>query len=496
MDKNSYIVAIDLGSSSVKVAAGSREHDGKLNVLDVVVKPMEGMVRGEVLNIEQVTGATREAVIELEHNLDIEVTEAYMGVSGQDIKCVDNSYFVFVTGQDGEIREVDVRKLHESMENLQPPDGVAILDRIPQKYIIDNMEETLHPIGRFGHQLQAAFNFILGNKSAIDRMNRALQRLDIVPVRTYTNAQASAEAALTDDERELGAAVIDIGAGCSDICIWQDNKLRHVGVIPIGSDAINKDIRSIAIPDRFIEKLKVMHGYAVAENIPEEKKGQTIKIKGRTQRETKEVSFYNLAQIIEARITDIIEHALEEIKDAGYADKLGAGIVLTGGGARMKEIEALFREKTKYDIRIGGTEHGRVSRESYEFADDPAMTTTLGILLMGLKDSGIDVLDDPVNKHGRPAADKEEEKGPRGYEVRDDETEHEPEKGRGRERARDTGRDGEDRKDRQAKPEKEKKEKKPKEEKQPREPKPKKKLFGGIKGIFTDIFEIVDDEEI
>lgn len=503
MNKNNYIIAVDLGSASVKAAAGSREPDGRLNVLEVVSKPMEGMIRGEVVNIEQVTKAIREAVSDLEEKLDIKVTEAYTGASGQDIKCAENTYFVYVTGEDGEIRETDVAKLHESMDNLQPPDGVAILDRIPQKYLIDNHEETLHPVGRFGHQLQATFNFVLGNKSTLDRMAKAFKRLEIRQLETYTNAQASAAAVLTEDEKELGAAVIDIGAGCSDICIWQDNKLRHVGVIPIGSAAINSDIKAIAIPERSIEKLKVTHGYAVANKIPEEKKTQSIKIKGRTQRETKEVSFYNLAQIIEARVLDIIEHAMEEIKESGYGDKLGAGIVLTGGGAMLKDIDALFREKTGMDVRIGGTERNAVSRESYEFADDPHFSTTLGILLLGMRGSDIEPLGEPVNKRRKPVEEEKEEKGPKRYEIDyDDEAGDRDRYSSGkrepvRERDADHGknqRGGKEEKRTESK--KEEKTVKPKEPKQKKEKGDKKGIFGGFKKFFDDVFEVVDDDVI
>ena len=507
MNKNNYIIAVDLGSASVKAAAGSREPDGKLNVLEVVTKPMEGMIRGEVVNIEQVTKAIREAVSELEEKLDIKVTEAYTGASGQDISCTDNTYFVYVTGEDGEIRELDVAKLHESMENLQPPDGVAILDRIPQKYLIDNHEETLYPVGRFGHQLQATFNFVLGNKSTLERMSKAFKRLEIKQLETYTNAQASAAAVLTEDEKELGAAVIDIGAGCTDICVWQDNKLRHVGVIPIGSAAINSDIKAIAIPERSIEKLKVTHGYAVADKIPEEKRTQSIKIKGRTQRETKEVSFYNLAQIIEARVLDIIEHVMEELKDSGYGDKLGAGIVLTGGGSMLKDIDILFREKTGLDIRIGGTEHNLVSRESYEFADDPHLSTALGVLLLGMRESDIEPLREPVNRRHRYEDEEKPEKGPKRYEIdyddEPDDRSHRAGSSARRETAPERGSSDHGNSARREKDEKrpekkkEEKESKPKKEPKPKKEKGEKKgVFGGFKKFFDDVFEVVDDDVI
>ena len=163
VENNSYVVAIDLGSGSVTAAAGSKDPDGRLNIIDIVSKPMTGMSCGEVINIEQVTGAVRTAVAELEEHLGIKVTEAYAGISGHDIKCADSSYFVYVSGEDHEICEEDVAKLHESMNSLQPPEGICILDRTPQKYVIDSREETMQPVGRFGQQLEATFNFTLAN---------------------------------------------------------------------------------------------------------------------------------------------------------------------------------------------------------------------------------------------------------------------------------------------------------------------------------------------
>ena len=148
-ENKNYIVAIDLGSGSVTAAAGSKDPDGRLNIIDMVSKPMQGMSCGEVINIEQVTGAVRAAVGELEEHLGIKVTEAYAGISGHDIKCADSSYFVYVSGEDHEICEEDVAKLHESMNSLQPPEGICILDRTPQKYVIDSREETMQPVGRF-----------------------------------------------------------------------------------------------------------------------------------------------------------------------------------------------------------------------------------------------------------------------------------------------------------------------------------------------------------
>lgn len=528
MENNSYIVAIDLGSSSVKVAAASKDHDGRLNIIDLITKPLEGMSCGEVTNIEQVTSAARAALVELEANLGIKVSEAYTGISGQDIKSADSSYFVYVSGEDHEICEEDVIKLHESMTSLQPPEGVCILDRTPQKYVIDSNEETMQPVGRFGQQLEATFNFTLGSRSTIERLSKAFSRLGIRQRKLFTDAQATAAAVLTEDEKELGAAVIDIGAGCTDICIWQDNIMRYVGVVPVGADSINRDIRSIAIPERFIEKLKIAHGYAVAAHIPDDRKAQSIKIKGRTQRENKEISFFNLAQIIEARMVDIVEAVIEEIKESGYAEKLGAGIVLTGGGAMLRDVEVLFRERTKYDVRVGASEPNLVNDSSLEISDDMRNSSVIGLLLLGMAESNMQASDDaPVKKNRTEdeSFDNNEEQSQQESEHKKEEKtivepkakavdikterEEEPEtkehknapsfrkqeeqqhtSKRVRKNANDYIDDDEyDNIDQPA-------DEKPLKEKAAKPEKVKKGLFGGLKNIFTDIFEVVDDDEI
>lgn len=492
MENKSYIAAIDLGSSSVTVAAASKDPDGRLNIIDIISKPMQGMSCGEVLNIEQVTAAVRSAVNELEANLGIKVTEAYAGISGHDIKCADSSYFVYVSGQDHEICEEDVVKLHESMTNLQPPEGICILDRTPQKYVIDSREETMQPVGRFGQQLEATFNFILGNRSSLERLNKAFMRLDITQSKLFTNAQASAAAVLTDDERELGAAVVDIGSGCTDICIWQDNIMRYVGVLPIGSDSINRDIRSIAIPDRFIEKLKTTHGYAVANRIPEEKKAQSIKIKGRTPRENKEISFYNLAQIIEARVLDIVENVMDEINESGYADKLGSGIVLTGGGALLRDIDALFRERSKYDVRIGCTYPELVNEASLAPAEDPHLTSVIGLLLLGMQESEMAATDTPISR--RDLRSEEEPDSGIAQSAEPGERPEAPTVAADSQAADATRSDrSEEKEEKAATPQ----DAKPSAGKGNRNGKAHKKgFFGGLKSIFTDIFEVVDDDEI
>ena len=382
MEKKNYIVAIDLGSSNVVAMAGSRGEEGKVHINDVAVKEVEGMMRGEIRNIESVAQSIKEAVAELEERLGIRISEAYTGISGQHIKCAKHSYYVFV-GRDGEINREDVEKLNESMRNVHAPEGEKILHIIPQNYLIDSKEEVANPVGMFGRKLEATFNFVLGENVSVSRLEKALMKVGIRQVQMYINPLVSAEAVVLPDEQELGVAVIDIGAGTTDVTIYYDKIVRHVGVVPLGADAINKDIRSYGILERYVEDLKVKYGCAVAENVSAEK---VIKVPGRTPREPKEISFRTLAAIIEARLQDIFDYVMEEIRLAGYENRLGAGIVLTGGCAQLHDIDQMVKNYTGLDVRIASPEMS-VDEESVELADDARFSAAVGILKKGLENN-------------------------------------------------------------------------------------------------------------
>lgn len=380
MEKKDYFVAIDLGSNNVVVVVGCKGDGGKVDVVDVAVAAVEGqgVMRGEIKNIEAVAKSIKEAVEEVEERLGIKIIDAYTGISGQHIKCAKHSYFVYV-GRDGEIREEDVQKLNDSMRNVQAPDGEKILMILPQNYIVNDEEEVSNPVGMFGKKLEATFNFIIGNNASVSRLEKALMKVDIKQTHMFLNPLVSAEAVVLPDEKEMGVAVLDIGAGTTDMCIYYDKMIRHVAVIPIGSDSINKDIRSYGILERYIEDLKIQYGSALSENASADK---LIKVPGRTPREPREISFKNLSSIIEARMQDILDYVMAEIKRAGCDTKLGAGIVITGGGANLKDLDLLIKNYTGMDVRIAAPDVC-VGEESLELASNPGMATAIGILLKG-----------------------------------------------------------------------------------------------------------------
>lgn len=377
MEHGDYIVSIDLGTNTVATVVGTRTAEGKVRVLDCELTPMEGMVRSEIKNIEQVAQSIKDSVEAVEARLGFKVESAYAGISGQHIRCVKYPYYVFV-GRDGEIREEDVQKLHESMSNVQAPEGETIIQIIPQNYIVDQ-EETSNPVGAFGNKLEAIFNFVLGDTNAISRVKRALSRVNVRQGGLFLNAIAAAEAVTSEEEREEGVAVVDIGAGTTDLTVFYKNIVRHLGIIPLGGNAINRDIRSYGILERHVENLKVKYGSAWRENAPSDK---FITTPGLNARVPKEISFQNLAAIIEARMMDIIDYVVEQIKLSGYADKLGAGVVLTGGVARMKDLDLLFKNYTGFDVRVA-TPETMLDAESVEAVRDAAFATAVGLLLKG-----------------------------------------------------------------------------------------------------------------
>ncbi len=394
MEKN-YIVAIDLGSNNVVVAVGSRA-GGRVNIEDIVVQPSAGVEGGEVKNVESASAALNKALEQVEDHLGIRVTEAYAGISGSHIRCAKHPYYVHVAGKDGEITAADVRQLNESMRNMQAPEGYRLMHIVPQHYMVDEEEEVVEPVGRFGKTLGSTFNLIIGKTTIMSRLEKAMQKAGVSVAKLFINPMAMAEAVTFPDEKALGVAVVDMGAGTTDVCIYHGGIVRNVSVIPIGSDAINKDIQAYGIMERYVEDLKTMYGCAVADMVDGEK---LVKVPGRTPNDYKEISFKNLASIIEARMTDIIEYVMAEIEAAGYSGKLGAGIVLTGGAAMLQEAKTLFEKRTGMEVRIAAPDV-MATEQSKELAADLRAAAAIGMLWQGIG-SGVETRVEAA----RPAAE-------------------------------------------------------------------------------------------
>ncbi len=391
MEKKNYIVAIDLGSSNVVVAVAERDAEERLAIRSIVSKPSQGVKAGMITNIEQVSNSIKEAVEAVGEELGIRITEAYTGISGEFVRCARHTDHVFTSDPQNGVNRADVEALFDRMRNVQAPDDETIMERIPQNYLVDENQEVADPVGSFGKRLASTFNFILAAKTPIERLNLALRRLGIRSLGMYANALVTGAAVLSPDEKEEGAAVVNIGGGVTDVAVYYRNVPRYIATIPMGAGAINNDIRTLGILERHVDSLKRKFGSAVAELAPENK---MVSVKGRTAKETKEILLRNLAVVIESRARDIAEYAAQEIRDSGFGDKLAYGIVLTGGSAQLQHIDELFRRVTGMEVRIGTAEEV-VDEASKACAASPAYSTAIGLLLSGASHGDCAVADVP-----------------------------------------------------------------------------------------------------
>ncbi len=388
MEKKNYIVAIDLGSNSVTAAAAVRGGDNKMKIEAVVREKSEGVSCGAIDNIELAAKSLKTAVDKLQEELDIKVFEAYFGISGEFIRCISHNDWVAVGDYSNGVSQSDVDELYARMGKVSAPnDDEVILERIPQNFVVDGNKEVPNPVGSFGKSLSSTFNFILSLRTPIQRLTNAVLKLGIKPLAIHVNPLVTAETLLESDEKEEGIAVVDMGADVTDVTIYYNNVVRYVASIPIGSNAINNDIRSLSIPEKTVEKMKVKYGNAVAANVKEDEGVSYNTPKGK-----KVILLCNLAAAIEARVQDIADLVVEEIKSAGFDKKLPYGILLTGGGANLEGIADAFTKHTGIDTRIGVPEMV-VDEESTDKVDGPEYATITGLLWNALQSGGYCMVD-------------------------------------------------------------------------------------------------------
>ena len=375
MDNKSYIVAVDVGSSEVVVAVGSPNEGGVLEILTVVSEPTDGVSAGLVDNSKSVGQALRRARERAEQEARIAITDAYVGISGKFVRCARYTDHVFVEDVENCISQRDVNALMERMRNVKAADGEVIMDLFPLSYKGDAGTEMRNPVGCYSKQLSSTY--ILCEHMAKDRLRRVFLDAGIKIRGMFANAAVMADSVVSTDDKEEGVAVVDIGGGVTDVAVYYGGALRYIASIPIGGSAVNADIRAYGIPEKQVEKLKKRYGTAVADLTPDD----IIQVRN-SSRSLKSILRLNLAAVIEARMTDIAEYVWNEIRDAGFGKKLSAGIVLTGGGAGLKNIDELFRRVTGQEVRVACAEMG-VATESLEKVSSPASTVAVSLLLRG-----------------------------------------------------------------------------------------------------------------
>lgn len=376
------IVGLDIGTTKIAALVGLKNEFGKIEILGVGRAPSLGVRRGVVANIEQTVTAIRAAVEEAEKKSNVEIKSVHVGIAGQHIKSLKHSGSRIRENVDQPISQKDVDGLIESMYKLVMLPGEEIIHVLPQEYTIDSETGIKNPIGHEGVRLEANFHIITGQMAAAKNIKKCVEKAGLNVVDLILEPIASSAAVLSEEEKEAGVALVDIGGGTTDIAIFYDNVIRHTAVIPFGGNVITDDIKEgCSILARHAEELKVKFGSALAS---ENNDNEIIVIPGLKGRPPKEISTRNLASIIEARMKEILELVAFEIKNSGYEKKLVAGIVVTGGGAQLKHIKQLVEYTTGLDTRIGyPNEH---LSKSVEDVTNPLFSTGVGLVLKGFED--------------------------------------------------------------------------------------------------------------
>jgi len=377
-----YVAAIDIGTTKIVAIVGTKNENDRIEILGLSKALSKGVKRGVVLNIEETVNAIRTTVEDVQRRSGILFSEVFVGIAGQHIKSMKNRGYIMRDSYEDEIKKEEVFKLIEDMHKIHIEIGEEIIHVIPQNFIVDNETGVKSPIGFCGRRLEANFHIVIGQVAAAKNIEKCIRKAGLVVKDMILEPLASADAVLTDDEKEAGVVLVDIGGGTTDVAIYYDNILRHTAVIPFGGNVVTKDIKEgCSILQRHAEQLKIQYGSALGDIAPEDK---VVSIPGISGREPKEISFKSLAYIIQSRMEDIIEIINFEIQNSGYTDKLAAGVVITGGGAMLKHLIQLMKFKTAMDVRIGiPNEH--LSGHARNEINQPMYATSVGLIMRGFE---------------------------------------------------------------------------------------------------------------
>ncbi|MDE0979198.1 MAG: cell division protein FtsA [Flavobacteriales bacterium] len=374
------VVGLDIGTTKIACFVGRRNDHGKIEILGYGKSDSVGVSRGVVANIERTVESIRKAIDEAERTSGVAIEVVNVGIAGQHIKSQQTRGQRTRDDLESEISNEDIQALIQDMYKQVMQPGEEILHVLPQEYTVDNEQGIKEPVGMSGIRLEANFHLIIGQIAAIRNIYRCIQKANLTVDQLILEPLASSAAVLSDEEKEAGVALVDIGGGTTDIAIFQDGIIRHTAVIPFGGNVLTEDIRQgCLIMKKQAEQLKQRFGSAIS---TEMKDNEIVCIPGLQGRNAREISLKNLAAIIEARMTEIIEHVHFEIRNSGFSDQLIGGVVLTGGGSQLRHVTQLFQYVTGLDCRVGyPSEHLAEAPDAQATA--PSFATGVGLVIKG-----------------------------------------------------------------------------------------------------------------
>jgi len=379
------IVGLDIGTTKIAVIAGRKNEFGKLEILGFGRANSNGVKHGQVLNIDETIKAIQVALQEcLASNPDLDVNEVYVGIAGHHIKSLQTRGDIVRQNTDEEISQREIEQLIADQYKTYIPAGDQIIDVIPQEFTVDNFQNIVRPIGYGGVKLGANFHIITGDKNAIRNINRSVDKSGLKTKDLVLQPLASASAVMAQEDLEAGVAIVDIGGGTTDLAVFYEGILKHTAVIPFAGENITNDIKTgLGVLKTQAEQMKVQFGSALSN---EAKANAFITIPGLRGMPAKEISVKNLASIIQARMSEILDFVCYHLKQIGMDNKmLNGGVVLTGGGSQLKHLIQLTEYVTGMNARLGYPNEHLAAGHIEELAK-PTYSTCIGLILKGYDD--------------------------------------------------------------------------------------------------------------
>jgi len=386
MEENKIVAAIDVGTTKIVVLIGRKNENGSIEILGYGRTESYGVKRGAVLNIEETIKSISIAVSKAEEMANYKITEAYIGIAGQHIRSQRFNQSINRNSANVPISQADVDSLISQMREVPTEMGEEVLHILPQSYTVDNEHNIKNPVGITGKQLSGDFHIVFGQRAAANNLRNCVESNGIKVKGLILEPLASATSVLTKSDRELGVALVDIGGGTTDVAIYRDGQICHTAVIPYGGNIVTSDIKQgCKIIEEDAEMLKVQYGSAIAIG---KMATQIVTIPGRDGLKAKEISVAMLANIIRARMEEIIATVMFIIEASGARNNLGAGIVITGGGSMLRDLPQLFSRHSGMEVRIGVPDKRVLTKDS--ITNLPSFATSIGLMTMGIENVRID----------------------------------------------------------------------------------------------------------
>ncbi len=382
-DPKNLIVGLDIGTSKIVCIVAEVQPEGTLEIIGMGSHPSKGLRRGVVVNIEHTVNAIQRALEEAELMADCKIREVYTGIAGNHIRSFNSHGMVAI--KDKEISQIDVERVIDTARAVNIPMDQQILHTIPQEFVVDGQEDVKDPLGMSAVRLEVRVHMVTGAVSAAQNIVKCVRRCGIEVADLVLQPLASAMAVLTEDERELGVCLVDIGGGTTDIAVFTDGAIRHTAVIPVAGDQVNNDIAvALRTPPKEAEDLKIRHGCALRQLADAR---DMIEVPGVGDRPPKTLSRQTLAEFIEPRMEELYSLVQAELRRSGFEELLSSGIVITGGTSAMTGMVELGEEVFHMPVRLG---YPRYEGGLSEVMRNPRYATGVGLLLAGLESRGRD----------------------------------------------------------------------------------------------------------